>query len=173
MTVGTSFIRMKTTKKSYLCLRRRNRALPFFLYAYCLMTNHFHLLMERQADTIGRTMQRVLTGHSQYYNRKYHNVGHLFQGRHKAILCQSELSPNNRNIVFQLFKLVIAGQEGGLVLLCKCRSEAVGVGCFRSTRRRRRPFHVSGLRFVRFLGLNSRFCTKMVAHMPRRPRIDI
>ena len=35
-------------------------------------------------------MHRVLTGYSQYYNRRYHRVGHLFQGRHKAILCQSD-----------------------------------------------------------------------------------
>src|SRR5436190_1222780 len=59
--------------------------LPFFLYAYCLMTNHVHLLIERQADTIGRIMHRVLTGYSQYYNGRC-----LLQGRHKAILCQSE-----------------------------------------------------------------------------------
>ena len=65
--------------------------LPFFLYAYCLMTNHVHLLIERQADTIGRIMHRVLTGYSQYYNRRYRRVGHLLQGRHKSILCQSEL----------------------------------------------------------------------------------
>lgn len=64
--------------------------LPFFLYAYCLMTNHVHLLIERQADTIGRIMHRILTGYSQYYNRRYRRVGHLFQGRHKAILCQSD-----------------------------------------------------------------------------------
>jgi hypothetical protein len=35
-------------------------------------------------------MQRVLTGYSQYYNRKYKHVGHVFQGRHKSILCQSD-----------------------------------------------------------------------------------
>src|ERR1043166_4536069 len=64
--------------------------LPFFLYAYCLMTNHVHLLIERQADTIGRIMHRVLTGYSQYYNRRYRRVGHLLQGRHKSILCQSD-----------------------------------------------------------------------------------
>jgi len=64
--------------------------LPFFLYAYCLMTNHLHLLIERRADTIGRIMHRVLTGYSQYYNRRYRRVGHLLQGRHKAILCQSD-----------------------------------------------------------------------------------
>jgi REP element-mobilizing transposase RayT len=64
--------------------------LPFFLYAYCLMTNHVHLLIERQKDRVGRIMHRVLTGYSQYYNRRYRRVGHLLQGRHKAILCQSD-----------------------------------------------------------------------------------
>jgi REP element-mobilizing transposase RayT len=64
--------------------------LPFLLYAYCLMTNHLHLLIERRADPIGRIMHRVLTGYSQYYNRRYRRVGHLLQGRHKAILCQSD-----------------------------------------------------------------------------------
>ena len=64
--------------------------LPFFLYAYCLMTNHVHLLVERQTDSIGRIMHRLLTGYSQYYNRRYRRVGHLLQGRHKAILCQSD-----------------------------------------------------------------------------------
>ena len=64
--------------------------LPFLLYAYCLMTNHVHLLIERQADTIGRIMHRVLTGYSRYYNRRYQRVGHLLEGRHKAILCQSD-----------------------------------------------------------------------------------
>jgi len=64
--------------------------LPFFLYAYCLMTNHVHLLIERQKDSVGRIMHRVLTGYSQYYNRRYQRVGHLLQGRHKAILCQSD-----------------------------------------------------------------------------------
>src|SRR5438874_13466100 len=34
--------------------------LPFFLYAYCLMSNHVHLLIERQADPIGRIMHRLL-----------------------------------------------------------------------------------------------------------------
>src|SRR5712691_8142515 len=64
--------------------------LPYFLYAYCLMSNHVHLLIERQADAIGRIMHRVLTGYSQYYNRKYRKVGHVLQGRHSAILCQTD-----------------------------------------------------------------------------------
>jgi putative transposase len=55
-----------------------------------MMSNHVHLLIERQTDAIGRIMHRLLTGYSQYYNRRYQRVGHLLQGRHKSILCQSE-----------------------------------------------------------------------------------
>jgi putative transposase len=86
--------------------------LPFFLYAYCLMTNHVHLLIERQADTIGRIMHRLLTGYSQYYNRRYRRVGHLFQGRHKAILCQSDryLSELVRYIHLNPVRAKIVGQ---------------------------------------------------------------
>ncbi|MBV9240511.1 MAG: transposase [Acidobacteria bacterium] len=65
-------------------LTRQKERSNFFLYAYCLMTNHFHLLVERQAETVGRIMHRVLTGYSQYYNRRHRHVGHVFQGRHKA-----------------------------------------------------------------------------------------
>jgi Transposase and inactivated derivatives len=77
--------------KKFLSLLSVQKAkLGFFLYAYCLMSNHFHLLIERQSEPIGRIMQRVLTGYSQYYNRKYRKAGHVFQGRHKSILCQSD-----------------------------------------------------------------------------------
>src|SRR5215475_14505206 len=77
-------------EKFFSLLAAQKSKLPFYLYAYCLMINHVHLLIERQADTIGRIMHRLLTGYSQYYNRRYHRVGHLLQGRHKSILCQSE-----------------------------------------------------------------------------------
>jgi putative transposase len=52
-------------------LSAQKMKLPFFLYAYCLMTNHVHLLIERQTDAVGRIMHRLLTGYSQYYNRRY------------------------------------------------------------------------------------------------------
>ncbi len=54
------------------------------------MTNHIHLAIERQADAVGKIMHALLTGYSQYYNRRYRRVGHVFQGRHKSILGQSE-----------------------------------------------------------------------------------
>jgi putative transposase len=77
-------------QKFLALLAAQKSKLPFFLYAYCLMTNHVHLLIERMTDDVGRIMHRVLTGYSQYYNRKYRRSGHLLQGRHKAILCQSD-----------------------------------------------------------------------------------
>jgi putative transposase len=77
--------------KKFLSLLTTQKAkLGFYLYAYCLMSNHFHLLIERQEEPVGRIMLRVLTGYSQYYNRKYRKVGHVFQGRHKAILCEAD-----------------------------------------------------------------------------------
>jgi REP element-mobilizing transposase RayT len=77
-------------KRFISLLAKQKERSGFYLYAYCLMTNHLHPLIERQAETVGRSMQRILTGYSQYYNRRYRRVGHVFQGRHKAILCQSE-----------------------------------------------------------------------------------
>ena len=64
--------------------------LPFYLYAYCLMPNHVHLLIEMRDDPVSRIMQRVLTSYSQYHNRKYKKIGHVFQGRYKSILCQTD-----------------------------------------------------------------------------------
>src|SRR5215475_4228346 len=63
--------------------------LPFYLYAYCLMTNHIHLLMEQQQSALSRIMHRLLIAYSRYYNRRNGRVGHLFKERYKAMLCQS------------------------------------------------------------------------------------
>jgi len=63
---------------------------PFYLYAYCLMPNHVHLLVEMLDDPISRVMHALLTAYSQYHNRRYKKIGHLFQGRYKAILCQTD-----------------------------------------------------------------------------------
>jgi REP element-mobilizing transposase RayT len=71
-------------------LKIQKTRLPFFLYAYCLMPNHVHLLIERKEHAVGRIMHRVLTSYSRYYNWKYGRVGHALQGRYKAILCQSD-----------------------------------------------------------------------------------
>jgi REP-associated tyrosine transposase len=71
-------------------LEQQKVKLPFYLYAYCLMPNHVHLLIEMKDDPVSRIMQRVLTSYSQHHNRKYKRSGHLVQGRYKSILCQTD-----------------------------------------------------------------------------------
>jgi len=77
-------------EKFLALLKVQKDRLQFFLYAYCLMSNHVHLLIERQASAVGQIMQRLLTGYAQYYNRRHQRIGHLLQGRYKAVLCQSD-----------------------------------------------------------------------------------
>ena len=59
----------------------------FNLYAYCLMTNHVHLLVEQGSEyPLSKYMQRLQSAYTNYFNHKYGKSGHLFQGRYKAIL---------------------------------------------------------------------------------------
>lgn len=60
------------------------------IHAYCLMPNHVHLLLECSVSPLSRFMQGLQQSYTQYYNRTYKKVGHLFQGRYKAILCQKD-----------------------------------------------------------------------------------
>ena len=62
----------------------------FRLYAYVLMSNHVHLLIETQRIPLSKIMQGIQFTYTQYYNRRHRTVGHLFQGRYKAILCDRE-----------------------------------------------------------------------------------
>ena len=59
-------------------------------HAYCLMGNHYHLLVETLLPTLSRGMRHLNGSYTQSYNRRYHRVGHLFQGRYKAILVQKD-----------------------------------------------------------------------------------
>ena len=54
------------------------------LFAYCMMTNHVHLLVKEESDDISTFVKRVGGAYAQYYNLKYERVGHLFQDRFKS-----------------------------------------------------------------------------------------
>lgn len=60
------------------------------LYAYVLMPNHFHLLLEVGRAPLSKAMQSLLYRYTRRYNQRYRKIGHLFQGRYKAILCDRE-----------------------------------------------------------------------------------
>ena len=51
------------------------------LYAYCLMTNHVHLILYDKNENLSRTLQSLTVSYSSYWNKKYERVGHLFQNR--------------------------------------------------------------------------------------------
>jgi putative transposase len=81
----------ESDRRRYLELLHRYRIkCGFILYAYVLMTNHIHLLIETPDEPISRIMQLLNFTYTQYFNRKYGKVGHLFQGRYKSYLCDKD-----------------------------------------------------------------------------------
>ena len=67
------------------------RRLPLDLFGYCLMPNHFHLVLRPREDgDLGRWMRRLLTTHAKRYHRHYGTSGHVWQGRFKAFPIQDD-----------------------------------------------------------------------------------
>lgn len=59
----------------------------FSLISYCLMPNHFHLLLRQNRDIpTSKLLTKVCTSYSKYFNKKHRKVGHVFQDRFKQIL---------------------------------------------------------------------------------------
>jgi len=65
-------------------IERRKRKLIVKILAFCLMPNHYHLLLQQAADGgISQFMRKLNTGYTMYFNKKYERVGSLFQGTYK------------------------------------------------------------------------------------------
>jgi REP element-mobilizing transposase RayT len=60
------------------------------VYAYCLMGNHYHVVLQTHRPNLSRLMRHVNGVYTQRYNRRHGKVGHLFQGRFKAVLIDEE-----------------------------------------------------------------------------------
>lgn len=59
-------------------------------HAYCLMSNHYHLLIETPDANLSKGMRQLNGVYTQTFNRKHNRVGHLFQGRYRAILVEKQ-----------------------------------------------------------------------------------
>jgi putative transposase len=59
-------------------------------HAYCLMNNHYHLIIETPDGNLSVGMRQLNGVYSQTFNKRHKRVGHLFQGRYKAVLIQKE-----------------------------------------------------------------------------------
>ena len=60
------------------------------LHAYCLMTNHYHLVIETPFRTLAKGMHWLNSEYVRIFNKRYERVGHLFQGRYKGILVDEQ-----------------------------------------------------------------------------------
>lgn len=60
------------------------------VYAYCLMGNHFHLLVRTVKANISQSMRQLNGTYAQYFNKRHARVGHVFQGRFKIVLILDE-----------------------------------------------------------------------------------
>ena len=61
------------------------------LYQFCLMDNHFHLVLETPRANLGRFMQALQTAYATYFNLRHDRVGHVMQGRYRAQLVSQGL----------------------------------------------------------------------------------
>jgi putative transposase len=59
-------------------------------YAYCLMSNHYHLLVQTPDANLSKGMRQLNGVYTQAYNRRHQKTGHLFQGRYKSILVDED-----------------------------------------------------------------------------------
>lgn len=72
-------------------LRRYKEKFIFKVYAYCLMNNHAHLLIQpTQPSTLSKIMQSLTTAHTKLHHYKYKTSGHLWQGRFKNPIVQTD-----------------------------------------------------------------------------------
>ncbi|MEW6418686.1 MAG: transposase [Nitrospirota bacterium] len=81
----------KDYRKYLEILSRYKDQYKFYLYSYALMNNHVHLLVETQEIPLSKILQGINQSYTMYFNKMYKTVGHLFQGRYKAILCDMDV----------------------------------------------------------------------------------
>lgn len=75
------------------------------IHAYCMMTNHIHLLLETSEDEIGRFMKCLSERYAMYFNHKYQYRGHLFESIYKSCLV-------NGRFLFLTDKQVYSSEPG-------------------------------------------------------------
>lgn len=67
-------------------LGRVSQRFDWTVWAWCLMDNHYHLLIETRQPTLSKGMREINGVYTQAFNRRHRRVGHVLQGRYKAIL---------------------------------------------------------------------------------------
>jgi REP element-mobilizing transposase RayT len=68
------------------CLRRTRQRFGIVIHAFVLMDNHYHLLIETPLANISKSLHHLNCAYSQHFNRRHQCIGHVLQGRFKAII---------------------------------------------------------------------------------------
>jgi REP element-mobilizing transposase RayT len=84
------FLNDRDKQKFLEYLGKANERFSVIIHTYCLMSNHFHLLVQTPEPNLSRAMQWINVSYATYFNRKRGRCGHLFQGRFKAILIDAD-----------------------------------------------------------------------------------
>lgn len=111
---GDFILEKAEDKLMYLHLiQKYKERYPFKLYAYCIMDNHVHLLIEQEEMALSKIMQGIQQSYTQKFNKKYERTGHVFQQRYRAEIC------NKESYLLHLIRYIHnnpckAGLEGGL-----------------------------------------------------------
>lgn len=71
-------------------LKRVNDRYQWLCHAFCLMDNHYHLITETPEGNLSKGMRQLNGIYTQAFNRRHKRVGHIFQGRYKAIIIERE-----------------------------------------------------------------------------------
>lgn len=86
-----TIVKSDSDRHTYLRLLAETwRRHAFRLYAFVLMGNHVHLILEVGTSPLAKIMQTLQYRYTRYFNRTYRTKGHLFQGRYTAILCEKD-----------------------------------------------------------------------------------
>lgn len=74
----------------FLLLQEGSEKFGYRIHAYCLMTNHIHLVVQVGETPLSRIMQSLSLRYTTWINRRMNRSGHLFQGRYKAVLVDAD-----------------------------------------------------------------------------------
>ncbi|MDD4569940.1 MAG: transposase [Tepidanaerobacteraceae bacterium] len=72
-------------------IRKYKKICEYEIYAYCLMSNHIHLLIKEGKEDLGRVFRRIGASYVYWYNWKYKRSGPLFQDRYKSEVVEDDI----------------------------------------------------------------------------------
>ncbi len=84
------FCEEKDYQQMLKCLGDACERYGVLVHGYCLIPNHFHILIQQQEQPVSSAMRSLETQYAIYFNKKYRKVGHVFQGRFRGILCDKQ-----------------------------------------------------------------------------------